>query len=119
MNSFLKGLVLGSLAGAGYALLNTPRPGRENRELVKHYLKDVSASMKTMQASLIDTEKAVSDLANQGMKTAQVFKVDMQKAMDDFQHETAPHYNRMQEKLAAMDEHLNDAKVRIARQEKD
>lgn len=117
MRKFIEGLLFGSMLGGVFALLKNPNTGKENREILKTYLNDTAASMRSLEASLKSSQSALTGLATEGTKTVKLLQEELLPVINDFKHISTPHFNRMQERLAIMNEHLDEAKVRLAAQE--
>ena len=52
MSKFLKGFIFGSVIGGAVALLNNPRSGKENREILAKQIQEV-----TQDVTVINTGK--------------------------------------------------------------
>ena len=53
MSKFLKGFIFGSVIGGAVALLNNPRSGKENREILANQIQEV-----TQDVTVINTGKS-------------------------------------------------------------
>ena len=54
MSKFLKGFIFGSVIGGAVALLNNPRSGKENREILAKQIQEV-----TQDVTVINTGKSL------------------------------------------------------------
>ena len=63
MSKFLKGFIFGSVIGGAVALLNNPRSGKENREILAKQVQEV-----TQDITVINTEKPLLKEASKKSK---------------------------------------------------
>jgi len=77
--NFLKGLIIGGLAGAVLGILFAPKSGRETREDIANASDSALKRLKELEAA---AEKKVSDLASQGKEVFEGSKDRVKKALD-------------------------------------
>ena len=99
MSKFLKGFIFGSVIGGAVALLNNPRSGKENREILSKQIQEV-----TQDVTVINTGKATLE---RGIKELQ--EVIVPQTMEVV-NSIKPRFRRIQDKIQTLQTHLKEMK---------
>lgn len=108
----MKHLLLGSLSGIViggiYGLINTPRSGRENQEMLKAYIDETTYHVQDVNDKVNDLKFAVSQLTAESKFVQEEFMSDIQKIASDFQYEAEPRIRRIQEKAEKIQKEVEE-----------
>ena len=61
MSKFLKGFIFGSVIGGAVALLNNPRSGKENREILAQQIQEVTQDVTVINTGKSTLERGIKD----------------------------------------------------------
>ena len=134
MSKFLKGFIFGSVIGGTVALLNNPRSGKENREIVSKQIQEVAQDITvintgktTLQRGIKEIQEVTQDVTvintgkatlQRGIKELQEVIVpqtmevvnSIQEEVTRFQLENKPRFRRIQDKIQTLQTHLKEMK---------
>lgn len=98
MKHFLLGSLSGVVLGGIYGLVRTPRPGKQNQEMLKAYIDDTTNHVQDVTDKVNDLKSAVSRLTSEVNFVQTEFMSDMQTVAAEFQKEAEPRMRRILEK---------------------
>ena len=103
LKSFLKGLVVGSIAGGVGTLLTVPRSGNETREKLTKELEMATETTQDLNASL------------KNFRTAQeiipAFTAGLQQDITDFKFQAEPRLTQIKDQVETLTDHVNELAV--------
>ena len=103
MSKFLKGFIFGSVIGGVVALLNNPRSGKENREILSKQIQEVSQEVSVIHNGIKEIQEVIVP------QTMAVVN-SIQEEVTTFQLENKPRFRRIQDKIQTLQTHLNEMK---------
>ena len=106
MSKFLKGFIFGSVIGGVVALLNNPRSGKENREILSKQIQEVSV-IHNGKATL---ERGIKEIQEVIVPQTMAVVNSIQEEVTKFQLENKPRFRRIQDKIQTLQTHLNEMK---------
>ena len=62
MSKFLKGFIFGSVIGGAVALLNNPRSGKENREILAQQIQEVTQDVTVINTGKTTLERGIKEI---------------------------------------------------------
>ena len=110
MSKFLKGFIFGSVNGGAVALLNNPRSGKENREIVSKQIQEVTQDLTVINTGKATLQRGIKEL--QEVIVPQTMEVvnSIQEEVTRFQLENKPRFRRIQDKIQTLQTHLKEMK---------
>ena len=110
MSKFLKGFIFGSVIGGVVALLNNPRSGKENREILSKQIQEVTKDVTVISTGKATLERGIKEL--QEVIVPQTMEVvnSIQEEVTKFQLENKPRFRRIQDKIQTLQTHLKEMK---------
>ena len=110
MSKFLKGFISGSVIGGAAALLNNPRSGKENREILSKQIQEVTQDVTVINTGKATLERGIKEL--QEVIVPQTMEVvnSIQEEVTKFQLENKPRFRRIQDKIQTLQTHLKEMK---------
>ena len=110
MSKFLKGCIFGSGIGGAVALLNNPRSGKENREILSKQIQEVTQDVTVISTGKATLERGIKEI--QEVIVPQTMEVvnSIQEEVAKFQLENKPRFRRIQEKIQTLQTHLKEMK---------
>ena len=110
MSKFLKGFIFGSVIGGVVALLNNPRSGKENREILSKQIQEVTQDVTVINTGKATLERVIKEL--QEVIVPQTMEVvnSIQEEVTKFQLENKPRFRRIQDKIQTLQTHLKEMK---------
>ena len=110
MSKFLKGFIFGSVIGGVVALLNNPRSGKENREILSKQIQEVTNDVTVISTGKATLERGIKEL--QEVIVPQTMEVvnSIQEEVTKFQLENKPRFRRIQDKIQTLQTHLKEMK---------
>ena len=110
MSKFLKGFIFGSVIGGVVALLNNPRSGKENREILSKQIQEVTQDVTVINTGKATLERGIKEL--QEVIVPQTMEVvnSIQEEVTRFQLENKPRFRRIQDKIQTLQTHLKEMK---------
>lgn len=99
MSKFLKGFIFGSVIGGAVALLNNPRSGKENREILAKQIQEVTQDVTVINTGKSTLERGIKEI--QEVIVPQTMEVvnSIQEEVTRFQLENKPRFRRIQDKI--------------------
>ena len=113
MSKFLKGFIFGSVIGGAVALLNNPRSGKENREILSKQIQEVTQDVTVINTGKTTLQRGIKEL--QEVIVPQTMEVvnSIQEEVTRFQLENKPRFRRIQDKIQTLQTHLKEMKWRV------
>ena len=113
MSKFLKGFIFGSVIGGAVALLNNPRSGKENREILSKQIQEVTQDVTVINTGKATLQRGIKEL--QEVIVPQTMEVvnSIQEEVTKFQLENKPRFRRIQDKIQTLQTHLKEMKQRV------
>ena len=110
MSKFLKGFIFGSVIGGVVALLNNPRSGKENREILAKQIQEVTQDVTVINTGKATLERGIKEI--QEVIVPQTMEVvnSIQEEVAKFQLENKPRFRRIQDKIQTLQTHLKEMK---------
>ena len=110
MSKFLKGFIFGSVIGGAVSLLNNPRSGKENREILSKQIQEVTQDVTVINTGKATLERGIKEL--QEVIVPQTMEVvnSIQEEVTRFQLENKPRFRRIQDKIQTLQTHLKEMK---------
>ena len=110
MSKFLKGFIFGSVIGGVVALLNNPRSGKENREILSKQIQEVTQDVTVINTGKATLQRGIKEL--QEVIVPQTMEVvnSIQEEVTKFQLENKPRFRRIQDKIQTLQTHLKEMK---------
>ena len=110
MSKFLKGFIFGSVIGGAVTLLNNPRSGKENREILSKQIQEVTQDVTVINTGKATLERGIKEL--QEVIVPQTMEVvnSIQEEVSRFQLENKPRFRRIQDKIQTLQTHLKEMK---------
>ena len=110
MSKFLKGFIFGSVIGSAVALLNNPRSGKENREILSKQIQEVTQDVTVISTGKATLERGIKEI--QEVIVPQTMEVvnSIQEEVTRFQLENKPRFRRIQDKIQTLQTHLKEMK---------
>ena len=108
MNQYTKGVIFGSLVGAGYALLHAPASGKDTRLAIKTYFSDLKANKNQVKNDLNRLEKSITTLQTDGVTSALNFSKELATSVDTFQKNAQPSIDKIKLLVNNLQNHLTD-----------
>ncbi len=110
MSKFLKGFIFGSVIGGAVTLLNNPRSGKENREILSKQIQEVTQDVTVINTGKATLERGIKEL--QEVIVPQTMEVvnSIQEEVTKFQLENKPRFRRIQDKIQTLQTHLKEMK---------
>jgi len=110
MSKFLKGFILGSVIGGAVTLLNNPRSGKENREILSKQIQEVTQDVTVINTGKATLQRGIKEL--QEVIVPQTMEVvnSIQEEVAKFQLENKPRFRRIQDKIQTLQTHLKEMK---------
>ena len=110
MSKFLKGFIFGSVIGGAVVLLNNPRSGKENREILSKQIQEVTQDVTVINTGKATLERGIKEL--QEVIVPQTMEVvnSIQEEVTKFQLENKPRFRRIQDKIQTLQTHLKEMK---------
>ena len=110
MSKFLKGFIFGSVIGGVVALLNNPRSGKENREILSKQIQEVTQDVTVINTGKTTLERGIKEI--QEVIVPQTMEVvnSIQEEVAKFQLENKPRFRRIQDKIQTLQTHLKEMK---------
>ena len=110
MSKFLKGFIFRSVIGGAVALLNNPRSGKENREILSKQIQEVTQDVTVINTGKATLERGIKEL--QEVIVPQTMEVvnSIQEEVTKFQLENKPRFRRIQDKIQTLQTHLKEMK---------
>ena len=110
MSKFLKGFIFGSVIGGAVSLLNNPRSGKENREILSKQIQEVTQDVTVINTGKATLERGIKEL--QEVIVPQTMEVvnSIQEEVTKFQLENKPRFRRIQDKIQTLQTHLKEMK---------
>lgn len=110
MSKFLKGFIFGSVIGGVVALLNNPRSGKENREILAKQIQEVTQDVTVINTGKATLERGIKEI--QEVIVPQTLEVvnSIQEEVAKFQLENKPRFRRIQDKIQTLQTHLKEMK---------
>lgn len=110
MSKFLKGFIFGSVIGGAVTLLNNPRSGKENREILSKQIQEVTQDITVINTGKTTLQRGIKEL--QEVIVPQTMEVvnSIQEEVTRFQLENKPRFRRIQDKIQTLQTHLKEMK---------
>ena len=110
MSKFLKGFIFGSVIGGVVALLNNPRSGKENREILSKQIQEVTQDVTVINTGKTTLQRGIKEI--QEVIVPQTMEVvnSIQEEVTKFQLENKPRFRRIQDKIQTLQTHLKEMK---------
>ena len=110
MSKFLKGFIFGSVIGGAVSLLNNPRSGKENREILSKQIQEVTQDVTVINTGKTTLQRGIKEL--QEVIVPQTMEVvnSIQEEVTRFQLENKPRFRRIQDKIQTLQTHLKEMK---------
>lgn len=110
MSKFLKGFIFGSVIGGAVTLLNNPRSGKENREILSKQIQEVTQDITVINTGKTTLQRGIKEL--QEVIVPQTMEVvnSIQEEVTKFQLENKPRFRRIQDKIQTLQTHLKEMK---------
>ena len=110
MSKFLKGFIFGSVIGGAVALLNNPRSGKENREILTKQIQEVTQDVTVINTGKTTLQRGIKEI--QEVIVPQTMEVvnSIQEEVTKFQLENKPRFRRIQDKIQTLQTHLKEMK---------
>ena len=110
MSKFLKGFIFGSVIGGAVSLLNNPRSGKENREILAKQIQEVTQDVTVINTGKSTLERGIKEI--QEVIVPQTMEVvnSIQEEVAKFQLENKPRFRRIQDKIQTLQTHLKEMK---------
>lgn len=110
MSKFLKGFIFGSVIGGAVSLLNNPRSGKENREILAQQIQEVTQDVTVINTGKATLERGIKEI--QEVIVPQTMEVvnSIQEEVARFQLENKPRFRRIQDKIQTLQTHLKEMK---------
>lgn len=110
MSKFLKGFIFGSVIGGAIALLNNPRSGKENREILAKQIQEVSQEVSVIQNGKATLERGIKEIQETIVPQTIAVVNSIQEEVNKFQLENKPRFRRIQDKIQTLQTHLKEMK---------
>ena len=110
MSKFLEGFIFGSVIGGVVALLNNPRSGKENREILAKQIQEVTQDVTVINTGKTTLQRGIKEI--QEVIVPQTMEVvnSIQEEVTKFQLENKPRFRRIQDKIQTLQTHLKEMK---------
>ena len=110
MSKFLKGFIFGSVIGGAVVLLNNPRSGKENREILAKQIQEVTQDVTVINTGKVTLQRGIKEI--QEVIVPQTMEVvnSIQEEITKFQLENKPRFRRIQDKIQTLQTHLKEMK---------
>ena len=110
MSKFLKGFIFGSIIGGAVALLNNPRSGRENREILAKQVQEVTQDITVINTGKATLERGIKEIQETILPQTMEVVTAIQEEVTKFQLENKPRFRRIQDKIQTLQTHLKEMK---------
>ena len=110
MSKFLKGFIFGSVIGGAVALLNNPRSGRENREILAKQVQEVTQDITVINTGKATLERGTKEIQETILPQTMEVVNAIQEEVTKFQLENKPRFRRIQDKIQTLQAHLKEMK---------
>ena len=110
MSKFLKGFIFGSVIGGAVALLNNPRSGRENREILAKQVQEVTQDITVINTGKATLERGIKEIQETILPQTMEVVNAIQEEVTKFQLENKPRFRRIQDKIKTLQAHLKEMK---------
>ena len=110
MSKFLKGFIFGSVIGGAIALLNNPRSGRENREILAKQVQEVTQDITVINTGKSTLERGIKEIQETILPQTMEVVNAIQEEVTKFQLENKPRFRRIQDKIQTLQTHLKEMK---------
>ena len=110
MSKFLKGFIFGSVIGGAVALLNNPRSGRENREILAKQVQEVTQDITVINTGKATLERGIKEIQVTILPQTMEVVNAIQEEVTKFQLENKPRFRRIQDKIQTLQAHLKEMK---------
>ena len=110
MSKFLKGFIFGIVIGGAVTLLNNPRSGKENREILAKQIQEVTQDVTVINTGKTTLQRGIKEI--QEVIVPQTMEVvnSIQEEVTKFQLENKPRFRRIQDKIQTLQTHLKEMK---------
>ena len=110
MSKFLKGFIFGSVIGGAVAILNNPRSGRENREILAKQVQEVTQDITVINTGKATLERGIKEIQETILPQTMEVVTAIQEEVTKFQLENKPRFRRIQDKIQTLQTHLKEMK---------
>ena len=110
MSKFLKGFIFGSVIGGAIALLNNPRSGRENREILAKQVQEVTQDVTVINTGKTTLLRGIKEIQETILPQTMEVVTEIQEEVTKFQLENKPRFRRIQDKIQTLQTHLKEMK---------
>ena len=110
MSKFLKGFIFGSVIGGVVALLNNPRSGKENREILSKQIQEVTQDVTVISTGKATLERGIKKIQEVIVPQTTEVVNSIQEEVTKFQLENKPRFRRIQDKIQTLQTHLKEMK---------
>ena len=110
MSKFLKGFIFGSVIGGVVALLNNPRSGKENREILSKQIQEVTNDVTVISTGKATLERGIKEIQETILPQTMEVVNAIQEEVTKFQLENKPRFRRIQDKIQTLQTHLKEMK---------
>ncbi len=110
MSKFLKGFIFVSVIGGAVALLNNPRSGRENREILAKQVQEVTQDITVINTGKATLERGIKEIQETILPQTMEVVNAIQEEVTKFQLENKPRFRRIQDKIQTLQTHLKEMK---------
>ncbi|MGM0138427.1 hypothetical protein IGI65_000869 [Enterococcus sp. DIV0755b] len=107
IKSFLKGLVVGSIAGGVGTLLTVPRSGNETREKLTKELEVATKTTQDLNASLNNFKKALLTTQQTAQEIIPAFTAGLEQDITDFKFQAEPRITQIKDQVTTLTNHAN------------
>lgn len=111
LKSFLKGLVVGSIAGGVGTLLTVPRSGNETREKLTKELEMATETTQDLNASLKNFRKALLTTQQTAQEIIPAFTAGLQQDITDFKFQAEPRLTQIKDQVETLTDRMNELAV--------
>ncbi|MCD1024868.1 YtxH domain-containing protein [Enterococcus sp. SMC-9] len=107
LKSFLKGLVVGSVAGGVGTLLTVPRSGNETRAKLAQELDVATQTTLELNNSLTNFKKALQTTQQTAQAIIPAFTAGLEQDITDFKFQAEPRIAQIKDQVKTLSEHVD------------
>ncbi|KRN29755.1 hypothetical protein IV38_GL000643 [Lactobacillus selangorensis] len=97
--NFKKGLLIGGISGALYALATTHLTGVQRQNAIRDYVLGIRDAINGLSASVTSLQKAAQDFASEVQNASDTTVKDITKTLDTFEYESQPRMDQIQKSV--------------------
>ncbi|WP_456276026.1 YtxH domain-containing protein [Bacillus sp. AK128] len=110
-NTFLVGVIVGSIVGGISMLLSTPKSGSQLRASIKENSQDLSEKLYNLKIEAKDFLQLLEQSTKDGKEVVKEFTEDVQNTIVSWKKDIAPHQVNIHNEIKEIEETLNQLEL--------